>query len=236
MLRHIILTQGRSGSNFLASTLNLHPALVNFGEVFGRWTLAYKLRRFLWFQGLSDKEFFELIYRDQKIFYFAQAWSAFSHIRQKESINFKYYKNVKSIGIKDFCFHFQRSSQLEDFLTQNSDIAVIYLKRQNLLHRSLSLQSMSQRKIVSTKKREKLGKMHVEPKKLLTDLNVLQEEANYEHDLLQKLSKNPILKLSYEESFFSSKSINRMVNETFNFLGVNPIEHVSSHQKFYPSL
>ena len=43
MNRHIILTNGRSGSNNIANTLNLHAQLVNFGEVLGSWTLPRRL-------------------------------------------------------------------------------------------------------------------------------------------------------------------------------------------------
>jgi len=33
MNRHINLTSGSSGSNYLTNTLNQHPQLVNYGEI-----------------------------------------------------------------------------------------------------------------------------------------------------------------------------------------------------------
>ena len=42
MNRHIILTSGRSGSNYLTNTLNQHPHLVNYGEVLASMLIPYK--------------------------------------------------------------------------------------------------------------------------------------------------------------------------------------------------
>ncbi len=42
MNRHIILTSGRSGSNYLANTLNQHPQIVNYGEVLATTLIPYK--------------------------------------------------------------------------------------------------------------------------------------------------------------------------------------------------
>ena len=106
MLKHIILTQGRSGSNFLANTLNHHPSVVNFGEVLGDWTIAYRLRRLMAIAGVSDRDFLEMLLHSQSLFYCGQIWSASAHLRKKQPINFKFFRNVESIGIKEFFIHF----------------------------------------------------------------------------------------------------------------------------------
>lgn len=234
MKRHIILTQDRSGSNFLANSLNLHPNVVNLGEVLGSWTVPNKLNRVMRVTGRSDRDFLELLYRSQILFYSAQVWSAIAHLRKQKPINFKRLNNVKSIGIKEFCFNFQRL-HLEDFLLENPDIAVIHLRRENLLHRCLSLQSMKRNGIIlATSKPATVGKMYIDPEELLAQLDRLQEDAEYEHNLIRSLNKNPILQLSYEEAYSDASSLQVMVRQVFEFLGVPPIECTSNHRKILP--
>lgn len=43
MNKHIILTNGRSGSNYISGVLNSHPHITNYGEVLGEWTVPYMI-------------------------------------------------------------------------------------------------------------------------------------------------------------------------------------------------
>ena len=112
---------------------------------------------------------------------------------------------------------------------------MIYLARTNLLRRYLSLQSLSKRKIVSTNEESlKLGKLYVNPETIIQELDVLYEESEYEAKLMNSLKTNPILSLSYEESFSTSSSIQSMTDKVFDFLGVTPIENRSNQRKILP--
>ena len=236
MLKHIILTQGRSGSNFLVSTLNCHPAIVNYGEVLGPWTVASRIVRAIRLAGipLKDRSFLEALLSSQILFYGAQFWSAFSHLYNKETIRFKRIRNVNSIGFKEFFIHFERL-HLEEFLMENEDISIIYLQRNNLLRRCLSLQSLKQTGIISAQEKSlKLDKVNVDPEEILKQLDVLNQESEYERTLLDRLGRNPILRLSYEEAFSSPSSVQTMIDQVFDFLGVPPIHVKSNHKKILP--
>ncbi len=109
--RHILLTNGRSGSNFVANPLNLHPEIVNFGEILGDWTLPYKAFKKISWPGRSNAEYVDFIYSSPFIYYLAQLISSISHCRRGVSVNFKRRGNIKSIGIKDFSFLIQRRNR-----------------------------------------------------------------------------------------------------------------------------
>ncbi len=68
MNRHIIFTNGRSGSNYIANIINQHPNAVNYGEVLGDWTLPYKIHQKIGMGGKSDIEYLEYIYKDKVFF------------------------------------------------------------------------------------------------------------------------------------------------------------------------
>jgi hypothetical protein len=120
-------------------------------------------------------------------------------------------------------------------LIENPDIAVIYLYRENLLQRYLSLQSLKHHNIVATEGASvTLSKMQIDIEDMLIKLDVLSQEVQYEHSLVQSLGKNPMLHISYEESFTNASSLQVMTSQVFEFLGVSPIEQVSSHRKILP--
>ena len=72
MRRHLILTHGRSGSNFLTNSLNLHPQVVNYGEVLGDWTLPCKLRKLNLLNSESYEQYLDQLYTSSPLYYCAQ--------------------------------------------------------------------------------------------------------------------------------------------------------------------
>ena len=74
MKHHFILTSGRSGSNYLANTLNSSKQVVNIGEVLGYWTVPHKLySRVSNLFNISYEEYLDLLLENQTSFYAAQA-------------------------------------------------------------------------------------------------------------------------------------------------------------------
>ncbi|MEM7581601.1 MAG: hypothetical protein AAF316_17540, partial [Cyanobacteria bacterium P01_A01_bin.80] len=75
MNKHLILTNGRSGSNYLVTLFNSHPQITNYGEVLGDWTLPYKLNKKIKF-GLplfdNYHNYLNYIYNSKLFFYSSQ--------------------------------------------------------------------------------------------------------------------------------------------------------------------
>lgn len=235
MRKHIVLTNGRSGSNFLVATLNLHPQLVNFGEVLGPWTIPCKLyqktRRF----GVTVADYLNFVYESPLFFYAAQIYSAGAHVVSRRTLNFKRQNKVLSKGIKDFFINFRRWNA-ESFLVSDPDIAVIYLYRRNLLRRYLSLCQLNRVGIVSTERSTHLpGKLSVPIETLLNELTILKDEAADEIRVLKKLRNHRVLNVEYEEYFDNPESIATTNRRIFEFLGVPPITLMSAQQKILPS-
>ena len=92
MNRHIILTSGRSGSNYLTNTLNQHPQIVNYGEILASMIIPYKFydrckkyKLCNW----SVIDYLNYAYNSKTFFYTAQFYSVYSHFRKKKAIKFK---------------------------------------------------------------------------------------------------------------------------------------------------
>jgi len=100
---HFILTNGRSGSNYLVNTFNLHPEITNYGEILGEWTLPYKLYQRIG-NNLSISEYIDFIYKNRSFFTVAQFYSALSKFKKKEKINFKRRNQIKNFGGQRFLY------------------------------------------------------------------------------------------------------------------------------------
>jgi hypothetical protein len=61
MQSHIILTNGRSGSNFVVNIINQHPQILNYGEVLGEWTILRKLHKVGILRSSDDREYLDKI-------------------------------------------------------------------------------------------------------------------------------------------------------------------------------
>ncbi len=231
MQRHLILTHGRSGSNYLTNSLNLHPKVVNYGEVLGDWTLPSKLRNLRLLNSESHEQYLDQLYGSCSLYYCAQLWSAKQHLIKQKPINFKRYSSVESIGIKEFGMHFQRKN-LEGYLQQNPDIAVIYLYRENILDRYISVQSLQRNKVVfSESASTRIAKMTIDIEEMMLALDVLRSELEYTHRLVERLTGSKILTIRYEDAFSSGSTLQAMCNDVFAFLGVDSIAEQSKQKK-----
>jgi hypothetical protein len=234
--RHIILTHGRSGSNNLANTLNLHPRVVNYGEVLGPWTAPRRLHgevRRVWASDTSD--YLEYVYSSRTFFYGAQLYSALSHLRKRKRLNLKSLRDVTNIGIKDFVAQFQRDPGALDFLAERKDIAVIRLHRENLLRRYVSLLSMRRNGVVAAEgETRRLGKVTVGVQEMLQDLELMEQQQGYEMSMMARLRGHRLFVLKYEDYFASAESMAAGNKGLFEFLGVPPVAERSAHHKILP--
>ncbi|RKZ45938.1 MAG: hypothetical protein DRR16_15625 [Candidatus Parabeggiatoa sp. nov. 3] len=233
--RHVILTSGRSGSNYLANVLNWHPNVVNYGEVLTKTIIPYKWYMKCKICPWSVTEYLEAFYSSRTLFYAAQFYSVYSHIRTGKPINLKRRKNVKSIGTKDFFLHYQLT-KAENFLISNKDIAIIYLYRENLLRRYLSMIFLNKTRVAKTEKKQTVQKVSIDIDHMIGYLKILETERENENRILAVLQDHPLLAVKYEDYLLADQqaTVIDYNKRIFEFLGVEPIEILSNHQKILP--
>lgn len=222
MNKHIIFTNGRSGSNYIANIINQHPNAVNYGEVLGDWTLPYKIHQKIGMGGKSDTEYLEFIYKDKGFFSLAQIYSAISHAIKKETINFKNWGQIKTIGIKDFSIHFHRRN-LEQFLLDNDDLLIINWYRDNSLKRLISLLNMSETGVVKKTKKDNKNKYKivVDINSLMSSLDLIEKEKEEQLSLINKIEPKRVIQISYEDYFLSSENQQDYTQKIFQFLDLD---------------
>jgi len=232
MKRHIILTNGRSGSNHLANTLNLHPHITNYGEVLGEWTLPYRLHKRFRLGGSTTAGYLDFIYSSKTFFYLAQLYSAYSHLRKRQPPRFKFRHRIKTLGIKDF-FIKVRARNVESFLENDNELLVINLYRENVLKRYISVLFMERTgAVVATEKgKGKRPGIRVPLENIVEMLDVYQSETQGQLALADRLSPRRVFTLRYEDYFASDRAKAEYTEQLFTFLGVEPIPIQSSHKK-----
>ncbi len=231
--KHFVLTHGRSGSNFLVNSINLHPDLVNYGEVLGEWTLPYKLYQFsrVWYQGWPV--YLDSLYTKKALFYASQLVSAFSHIKKHKPLNLKRFRDIQSIGIKDFAFLLEKRDLL-DYLVSRDDIKIIYLSRDNHLKRYISLLNMKKTGQVLSEGNFNLSSKNchsVNIPELLSSLDQYEKEEKAGLEILAKIQDSRKLLIEYDHYFSSEEVIKEINREVFSFLGVENFQLVSQHKK-----
>jgi hypothetical protein len=232
MKRHIILTNGRSGSNYLVNLLNSHPQIINYGEVLGDWILPYKLHKRLKLGGDSATEYLQYIYSSKIFFYLAQSYSSISRLRKQKQPRFKRWNQIQSIGIKDFSINF-RKRQLQSFFQTQNDILVINLYRENSLKRVFSRFIMRQTGTIKVEKQQSNfhEKLYIPLDTVMRDLEIFEQETDEQFELISALPRQNVLNVRYEDLFASERSQNEYRDQIFEFLEVKPFSVQSSHRK-----
>ncbi len=228
--RHFILTHGRSGSNFLVNSINMHPDLTNYGEVLGEWTVPYKLYRIMNVFNVAPDKYLDKLYSNAPLFYSAQVASAISHIAKGKPVNFKRKSRLKSIGLKDFAFLLEKW-QLLNYLENRSDIKIIHLVRKNHLKRYVSLLNMRNTGIVKSEENKKNNQVTLDIKDTIKNLEIFEKELMTGNSIIEKLEPHRVLNIDYDKYFENSQSIIGTNNKVFRFLGVTELDISSSQQK-----
>lgn len=230
-VRHFILTHGRSGSNFLVNTLNLHPNLTNYGEILGEWTMPYKVYQCVKFLGIEWDEFLDLLYSSSSLYYCAQVVSVLSHIRQGKEINFKRKKDISSIGLKDFVFLLKKRG-LKDYLKLRDDVKVLHLLRKNHLKKYISLLNMHTTGVVKSEKKGRgNNKLVIDVNDMLSKLETMKKEENIGFEIVDALSPERVLIIDYDE-YFKNPDRTKAINKTiFSFLKVIDLDIMSKQKK-----
>ncbi len=237
--QHLIYTGSRSGSNFLVNILNQHPNIVNYGEVVGQWTVPRKLYQIFRRDEKISLGYLNFIYEGKSFFYTAQLYSTIERIKRRQKPNFKYLKNVKTLGIKEFHYHFNENRDLRDFVLNNKQIKVIHLYRTNILKKHISLQRLSTLSVVanvdgsdqSTIREYRSRKITLSIDNILKTLKRGEEMLEERYALMNSLPKDNVFSVSYESLFASEASQKKYISEIFDFLKVKDFQYQSKHRK-----
>lgn len=229
------MTNGRSGSNYLANLLNLHPEVTNYGEVLGDWTLPYKLYRLINKipkNKILVSDYLDYIFENKIFFDIAQYYSMYSHIKKKEKQNFKQIKQIKTIGIKDFSINFFKRG-IANYIAERPNLYIINLYRDNSLKRLLSLKLMNATGVVSVKNSNpsKKTKIKLPIDNLIEKLELYEKEKEEQFELIRLSPKDKVMNVKYEDYFLSSEAHELHNQNIFDFLGVSQLNLVSEHKK-----
>lgn len=235
--QHFIYTEARSGSNFLVDIFNQHPHLVNYGEVLGDWTKPHKLYRAIT-RKLPDMAYLNYIYTSRLFYYLSQFFYAYQNYKRRKPIQFKWYSQISSVGVKDF-HHTLLKYGLLDFFRAHPKLYIIYLYRQNLLKQHVSLEVMRATRVVSSEMTQdgkavaqtQSARIRVDPSEILAVLANAEKEVLEREKILCRVDSDHLLRISYEDLFASPKSQEQFRYQAFNFLGVEPIAATSRQRK-----
>jgi len=137
MDRHVILTLGRSGSNFLVDIINRHPNLLNHGKVLGdSMTVRRWQERLGLFRG-DDAAWLDFLLGNRPAFHAAQAVRSAGHARGGRLTGLRSRRRLASLGIKEFSPNLRRLG-LDSHLKDRPGIRVIALRRRSALDRTIS--------------------------------------------------------------------------------------------------
>jgi hypothetical protein len=220
-IRFIILTNGRSGSNFVVNILNQHPAIVNYGEILGDWTLPHRLFKALRWLGWDWPRFIHWMLGSRLAHRLGQIRTVRAHRERDATRTAKAYSGIQAVGFKDFFFLIERNG-LSDFITKG-DFRIIYLTRDDSLARAISLQRMAASgQAVAHHAEGKLNRtlLAVDTDRLLRDLDAMAQEKLFETELMAKCDSTRIFKIDYQDYFFDAARMEEINQAMFGFLGL----------------
>jgi LPS sulfotransferase NodH len=229
MSKHVVLTNGRSGSNLLVNYINQHPKLLNYGEALGGYMPSWKLRERVGYGGHSVHDYLDFILSSRRHFWLAQSYAATKRAANRRPLALKHWNQLHSVGIKDFSIRFAERSA-DRYLTHRPDIKVIALHRPNTFRRALSLLVMEQSGLAAQRPGEKRAKvqMHVDTSRLLDTLATLDTENAQCNTMLAELHPERVCRVRYDDLVGSPSTT---MAHIFNFLAVEPVTVKTDQQQ-----
>ncbi|MBB4658176.1 hypothetical protein [Parvularcula dongshanensis] len=228
---HLILTLGRSGSNYLVDAINQSPEALNYGEVLGSWTLTRRVYDQL--GAMSDpRRYLDRFYDAPSRYYLGQVMHAALRLKNGRRPSPKPRGEVRTIGTKDFAFTY-RELGLERYPAEREGMRVIGLRRRNLVKRYVSGAVMKRTGVAAVTDGETLevGRITVDPDAFMRGLSIYQSELDLLDEMLNAVPEPRRLVFDYEDVFASSDEVERAVAAMFAFLDLPPAPHVARHQK-----
>jgi len=235
MIKHFVLTSGRSGSNYISNLLNKHPNVINYGEVLGEWTTGYKVNKCI---GRGDAEkYLSFIYAGPNYFRLSESFKRAKAIFKGQSHAKKRWSEIQSYGVKDFAMTLIYRDAGE-FLQENPDIRVINLYRENALRRLASVRLLDETGVVSSDHAQHLSSAATNKKQVylpadtfFADIKRIEEVVQDQLDMVAALPETQVLTIRYEDLFSSEEAKQDFSQRIFDFIGVEPLTLKSSHKK-----
>lgn len=221
--KHIIVTLGRSGSNTLVDMLNQHPAILNFGEVLGEWTMIRRFQRRLGLFRRSDAAYLDAVLGRVALQRVANEFRTLGKAWSGKWYEIKRMRDVETVGFKDFSLNFKRYG-LDDYITRTSDAKVIGLTRANVLDRMISTAFLQATGVVASTSRNANSaprQIRLDPKRVLDQLNVIDRENQDLAAVLDALPPGRVMRLDYEDLYTSEAHTIETVRQVYAFLGVS---------------
>lgn len=193
--RFIVLTKQRTGSNLLINSLQSHPQMKVYGELF-RGGVDESVKAAVR-KSAAD-------YLDTKIF------------NQRPA-------EIRAVGFKIFYHHpaWDQSGSVWRYLQGLENLHVIHLKRENLL-RSLVSKKIAQKtdvwKLSGEPGEEPDKRVSISPEECL---EFFEKTSQYERDADEKFSGKPLLQMTYE---LLTSQFDEQMNRIQEFLHVDPMQ------------
>ena len=231
----IILTNGRSGSNNLVDLLNRHPQILNYGEVLGPWTTAWRRRGFFGHSaetGAAVSRYLDGFFDNPAVFYAAQAAAIPSRLSGGRALNLKRRGKVAALGLKDFQLMFERRG-VADYAVRRDDLKVIGLVRANPVRRFLSSAMLGETGQVALAPgaAAQTAKLNLSPDKFLEGVMAVDGENRRLDAALDAAPRERVIRIEYADYFGDADRMAEINDNLFSFLGVEPIDARSGHRK-----
>lgn len=222
MQQHMILTLGRSGSNTLVDMVNQNPAVLNYGEVLGEWTVTRKIQNRLRFLNSDDHRFLDAFYDSRTVLKLANGYRTFGKLLKKQSADIKRLNDVRTIGVKEFSFNLNRFG-LSDYINQRKDLKIVGLVRKDVLARAVSSAKLDATGIVSSQtpgNAQEPQRLHLAADKLIASLEDVEQEAQELERMLQSVPEHRVFRLDYQDLYSKPERTIGTVRRLFRFLDV----------------
>lgn len=233
--KHVIVTSGRSGSNYLTDVINGHPALTNYGEVLGDYMLPYRWHRRFQYGGAGLGEYLDFTLSSRRHFEMAKLYSIARRTQQRKPLRPKKWKNLESIGLKEFSPRLLKLG-LDRYLSERPEIKVIHLHREDVLARAISVLHLQESKTVAvTSDHRSNSRIYLPAKDVVNMVRTIEQEMSEQHELVKAIAPERVLDVAYAELFASTTSHDRIIASLFDFLHVDRMSTVSTHRKILPT-
>ena len=226
---HLVLTLGRSGSNYLTNAINQSPDAVNFGEVLGAWTLPQRvLAKGPW---RRPDRLLDALYDSPVAYGAMMAGGNLVRLRNKRPLSFPSRGRLRTLGVKDFSLNFENRG-IPAYPIERDDLLVVGLRRRNTLHRVLSGHTLSRtQQAVRTDEKAEAPRIELDVDAVLRDLDVYAREEEALEKTLSAVPASRLHRLTYEDLFASADSRRNALEGVFSFLGLPYEGEESDHKK-----
>lgn len=234
--RHLLLTNGRTGSNFIRTLIQSHPQMMNYGEVLGSWTPFHKLLRARYRHFQDNAHYIGWILHSRFLFEMMQVYYSTSGIVKRAAgyqiTGRKTWRNLVSIGIKEFYTHLEPEGCLDTLLDEGK-MRLIALVRNNTLQRYVSWMAAEQTGVWVTQRVSSPIRIKIDVDHMMRNLPGLEEEKQGVIDTWRHYSGPKIL-IEYERMFADPECTEKVKKEVIEFLQAEPMTVVSGCRKILP--